>query len=99
MGYYVRAFCTSADVPPLAVLVAWAAQRGITLRVAEPEGGGAPIDLTSPDWRDAEFLYAEGRQPIPTEVERDDGAPGSLLKEEVAQFLELLQDAEDTPER
>ena len=99
MSYFVRAFCTAPDVPPLSELIAWVAtEKGITLAVYDRDGA-TPLDLTSPDWHDAELLYKEGHLPIPCEVERDDGSPDGVFKAEVGAFLKLLEDTEDTPER
>jgi hypothetical protein len=96
MGYYVRAFCSAADVPPLGAVLDWVSRQGVAVRVA-PEAGD--IDLASPTWEDVPLLYAAGQRPILCSVSRDDGSPQGLFREEVREFEEFLEDAEDTPAR
>jgi hypothetical protein len=85
VGYYVRAFCTSKNLPRLGVVVAWAKERGADFRVV-----GADLDLE--DWREAEIAFSARRQPLVVESET-----GELLKAEIEEFREFLEDVEDSP--
>lgn len=96
MGYYARAFCTSPDVPPLRQVLEWAEDRGVGLTIGP---GRAGVDLDSPDWREVELVYKQGRQPILCEVNRDDSSDDNLLREEVEDFLESLDDVDDSPDK
>lgn len=85
MTYYLRAFCTSDAVPPLATLLAWAAERGVPLWL---DAGAVERDLLAADWTEADLRYAPDRRPLRLTVDRDDGDAESLVRMEVAAFLE-----------
>src|SRR5437868_2624045 len=61
MGYYVRAFCTSPDVPPLRNVFAWVRANGYEVSLDEEYES---VDLDSPNWTDAAIHYKEGKSPI-----------------------------------
>src|ERR687888_98337 len=71
MGYYLRASCTSEDLPPLGRVLEWAAAQGVSLALE----GLSPGLLDSAGWREAELRYKPGRQPLVVDVSRagDDG--------------------------
>lgn len=89
MGYYMRAFCTSADLPPLDRVINWAAVQGTSLQVEkEPTGSrGGTV------WREADIRYKPDREPIVVDASRagvDDGIAG-----EVEEFIEMVEDADN----
>lgn len=90
MGYYVRAFCTSGDLPPLRTILESAKQQGMSV---ELETEHVAPDLDSPDWREAELRYKPGNQPIPVDVIR---SRDELLSDEIEEFVEFLEDAPDS---
>jgi hypothetical protein len=94
VSYYVRAFCTSTEVPSLRTVLEWARGQGCTLEVA-PEG--AAIDIDSADWDEVPILYKAGRTPFLSSISRDDGTPDRLFREEVREFEESLEDVDDSP--
>ena len=85
MGYYLRAFCTSEDLPPLGRVLEWAAAQGVSLALE----GSSPGTLDSAGWREAELRYQPGRQPLVVDVSRAGDGHG-LLAEEVEEFTGLL---------
>jgi hypothetical protein len=87
MGYYLRAFCTSSDIPSLRAVFEWAEDQGVRL-----EAPSAVLD--APKWQQAEVIYKSDRQPLVAET----GA-GELLREEVEEFLELLEDVDESTEK
>jgi hypothetical protein len=87
VGYYVRAFCTSSDVPPLRAVFDWAEGRGVSLQAPS-------ADLDARGWEQAEVVYKPDRQPFVV-----DANTGELLREEVVEFVEFLEDADESPEK
>lgn len=90
MSYYVRAFCTHGDSPPLGQLLSFAAERGASLTL-DPEVSSPDVD--DGDWEQVGVVYKEHKASILFEVNRDKGDE-SLMREEIEEFTELL---EDTP--
>lgn len=87
MAYYLRAFCTSDDIPALRVVFDWAAGQGVQLE--------APAaDLDAQRWEQAEVIYKPDRQPFIAERNT-----GDLLREEVEEFAEFLEEADNSPEK
>ena len=87
MAFYLRAFCTSDEIPPLRAVFEWAEGRGVRLK--------APAaDLDAQGWTQAEVIYQPDRQPFIAERNT-----GDLLGEEVEEFAELLEDTDDSPEK
>lgn len=94
MGYYLRAFCKSEDLPPLEQVLEWAAAQGVSL---ELESSG-PGELDPARWREAELRYKPGKQPLVVGVSRAaDNRP--LLSEEVEEFIEFLEDVNESAEK
>jgi hypothetical protein len=103
LGYYVRAFCTQPDLPPLAEIQAWLRERGSNAVLYEPDhaveaaqAGSPPppiLDLSAAEWDQLGITYAPGKSPILAECSQDDGTDDSLVREEVDEFLEFLEDA------
>jgi hypothetical protein len=89
MGYYVRAFCKSASVPPLVEVEA-------SLRRTLPF---VRFDTDDPRdsvrWRKAEFFYDEMKSPIVVEVSVDEG-PESLLQAERQEFIDELSELDES---
>jgi hypothetical protein len=84
VGYYLRVFCKSEDLPPLGRVLDWAAAQGVSLELEnEPDRGG----LDSAGWRGAEIRYKHGKRPLVVDVSR---AADSrlLLSEEVEESAE-----------
>ena len=103
MAYYVRAFCTSPRVPALAEIQRWLATRrskavldnpNHAVEVAQGRASSSPtLDLHASDWDQIAVTYKPGKLPILAECNRDDGSEDSLLRQEIGEFLELLQEA------
>ena len=87
LAYYLRAFCTSDDIPPLRAVFEWAVGQGVRLDSPEAE-------LDSSTWLQAEILYKRDRSPIVAETNTDD-----LVREEVGEFIESLEDVDESPEK
>ena len=66
-------------------VVAWGKERGADFQVVVG-------DLDSEDWREAEIAFSAQRQPLVVDTEA-----GELLKAEIEEFRELLEDVEDSP--
>lgn len=90
MGYYIRAFCTLGEPPPLRPVLAFSAERGAHL-VLDSDVSKPALDDGS--WDQVGIVYKENKAPILLEVNRDDGSDESLMREEIEEFIELLQDA------
>jgi hypothetical protein len=86
VGYYVRAFCASVDLPPLARAFEWAAAQGVSLELEDEPGPGS---LDSARWRTAEIRYKHGKPPLAVDVSR--AADHGLPFEEVEEFIEFLE--------
>jgi hypothetical protein len=87
VGYYVRAFCTSDDVPPLRTVFDWAEGRGVSLQAPS-------ADLDARGWEQAEVVYKANREPFVVEANT-----GELLREEVVEFVEFLEDVDESLEK
>jgi hypothetical protein len=70
MGYYLRAFCTSEDLPPLGRVVEWAAAQGVPLALEHEPDPGA---LGPAGWRWAEIRYKHSKRPLVVDVSRAAG--------------------------
>ena len=88
MGYYMRVFCTSGDVPGLRDVVDYVRDHGSPVEL-DPDSG--PTDLDDPAWHEAGLRYKTGNLPILIEANRND-AEDSLAHEEIAEFFEFLED-------
>jgi hypothetical protein len=109
MGYYVRAFCTSSQVPELQETQTWLQKRGSVALIDEPNHAveqaraqiaSTPIiNLGSSDWEQVAVTYKRGKLPILAECNREDGSEDSLLHEELAEFVELIEEAEPSAAR
>jgi hypothetical protein len=87
LAYYLRAFCTSDEIPPLRVVFEWVGGRGVRLE--------APAtDLDASGWEQAEVIYRPDRQPFIAER-----CVGDLLREEIEEFTEFLEEVDESPER
>ena len=85
MGYYVRAFCTSPAVPDLASIQTWLRAHKSAAVIDDPGD--------TSDWEHAEISYRAGKLPILAECNRDDGTPDCLMRTEVAEFVEFVEEA------
>jgi hypothetical protein len=94
MGYYVRAFCTASNPPPLQVVLDALAARGVEISAAE----ASVEDLRDPHWDEAPLAFGPGRRPALVTCDRETGAH-NVLREEVQQFVEFLHDSPPSPER
>jgi len=83
-------------VPTLRHLFEWVADNGYAISLDE---GYHSIDVDSPDWTEAGIHYKEGRSPIVSDVSRDDGSPDCLIREEIGEFRDFLEDVDDSPAR
>jgi hypothetical protein len=87
VSYYLRAFCASDDIPPLRAVFEWAEARGVKLEAPS-------ANLDAPGWKQAEIACGLDGQTFIAEADA-----GDLLREEVAEFVEFLEDVEESPER
>jgi hypothetical protein len=91
MGYYLRAFCTSAELPPLGRVLAWTAAQGVSLALESSSPGA----LDSAGWRMAELGYKPGKRPLVVDASR----AGIDVSEEVEEFIELLGEVEESAKK
>ena len=87
MGYYLRTFCKSEDLPPLGRVFDWAAAQGVSLELENEPNPGA---LDSAGWRGAEIRYKPGKQPLVVDVSR--AGDSGVLFEEVEEFIGFLEE-------
>jgi hypothetical protein len=92
VGYYLRAFCKTDELPPLRRAFEWAAKEGVDL---EELGSAQPDDV---EWREAEIRYTADKQPFVVDVSQR-RSQDELLSDEVEEFVELLEDVENSPEK
>ncbi len=100
MGYYIRAFCTNPKVPDLASIQTWLRERESAAIIDEPnhaveaaqagEARSPILDLATSDWEQVAIAYRTGKLPILAECNRDDSTDESLMRGEVAEFMELV---------
>jgi hypothetical protein len=95
MGYFVRVFCTAGEPPVLRPVLAHALNRGSAIEL-DPDGGGTSLDDAS--WSHVGLLYKSGKLPIRLEVNRTEGN-GGLVREEIDEFMEFLEDAPNNANR
>ena len=86
----MRALLESWQDRPLSDLLAFSREYGHELRLERP--GETPVD--DPIWREADLLGPNGSAPIEVEVALDDGTDDCLVREELEEFREELEDAE-----
>ncbi len=87
MPYYVRAFCTSNDIPTLSTIFQYASSKGIDLYVDEQHG---LVDVNSSDWSQVEISYKKGKSPLVVECNRYDGTQECLARVEPLEFIEKI---------
>ena len=90
MGYYVRALLTEWEPRPLRELIDFSREYGHELRPERPEE--TPLD--DPEWRVADLLGPQSSAPIEVEVNLDDGKPDGMVREELREFRDEIEDAE-----
>jgi hypothetical protein len=95
VGYYVRVFCTTGEPPAMAPVLDFARQQGSVVNL---DSNLNETDPASANWQQVGVLYRSGKSPILLEVNRDDGEE-SLLREEIEEFLEFLEDAPSSKDR
>ncbi|OGH80330.1 MAG: hypothetical protein A3I29_04600 [Candidatus Magasanikbacteria bacterium RIFCSPLOWO2_02_FULL_44_11] len=96
MAYYIRAFCTSNDLPPLNAVVDYIQNQGVTVNIHEDFKDGDPA---SKNWEEVGLVYKKDKLPFLVEVNRDDGSNNCLYREEINEFKMLLQEINDSPEK
>lgn len=90
VGYYMRALLEEWEDRPLSDLLAFSREYGHELQVERP--AETPVD--DPVWREADLLGPSGDAPIEVEVALDDGTDDCLVREELEEFREELEDAD-----
>lgn len=100
MGYYVRAFCTSATVPTLAAIQSWLRVAGSSVVLDDPAHAveaverAMPfkpvIDLGTAEWSQVAVCYKPGKLPILAECNRRGSGEGDLAQEEIDEFVESV---------
>jgi len=98
LGYYVRAFCTTGKPPAIGRVLDFAMEHGSNVRL-DPEV--SEPDLADASWEQVGLLYQDGKLPILLELNRDEsgGDDESLVKEEIDEFLEFLEEAPNNASR
>jgi hypothetical protein len=86
MGYFLRTFCTSDELPPLQTVLVWAEAHGVSLETTSAADGR--------DWEQVEVSYSPDAAPFIIEANT-----GDLLTDEVAEFVDFLEDVDDSPEK
>ena len=94
MGYYVRAFCTSPEVPCIKIVLADLQNRGLAVRAEVDD----EAKLVSADWSQFDLFYKPDKKPVVVECNRDDGDE-SLCRKECNEFIEEIHELDDTPSR
>ncbi|MBX7221830.1 MAG: hypothetical protein K1Y36_17895 [Blastocatellia bacterium] len=87
MGYYVRVFCTSREIPSIHTLIQSAQEAEVTFGVAVD----VHTQLETPDWTRFDLIYNQRKQPVSIQCLRNSG-PNSLAGLVVNEFLEELGD-------
>ena len=90
MGYYVRALLERWEDRPLSDLLAFSRDYGHELRLER----SAETAVDDPAWREADLLGPNAAAPIEVEVALDDGTPECLVRQELEEFHEELEDVE-----
>jgi hypothetical protein len=83
MGYYVRAFCTTPEVPTIRQVLDAVLAKGIDLQPADAS------DLDNTTWTHLALLYKKGKKPILVECNRDT-PDDPLCRNEVKGFLDEI---------
>lgn len=96
MGYYIRAFCTQGEPPPLRPVLAFSAERGARL-ILDSEVSKPALD--DGNWEQVGIVYKDHKASILLEINRDDGDDESLMREEIEEFLEFLEEAPNNKNR
>ena len=94
MAYYIRVLLPDWEPRPLSDLLAHSADHGCTLR-PESEDDTRHDDA---DWDGARLLCPRSTTPVQVEITLERGTGESLLREELDEFREELEDAEGTEE-
>lgn len=89
MGYCVRAFCTFERVPTIKEILDWVKTQGYELEVA-PDFKDS--DLNTDKWEQIGIIYKKGKLPFLSEVNVDDGSVDCLIKDEIEEFKEFLEE-------
>jgi len=102
MTYHVRVFCRSADVPDLGRIQSWLRASDSAATIDEPDhaiavaeaGEQSPpiVDLKTAAWDQVAISYRSGKLPILADCLRDNGTQESLLRKEIAGFVQLIGD-------
>lgn len=87
MGYYVRAFCTSKNVPAISTILKKLAEQGCHIKL---DKNMIPVDDDSENWKQVALEYKQGKLPILAECIRDDGSADCLMRDEINEFLEFI---------
>jgi hypothetical protein len=93
MAYWMRVFCTEGAPRPLEDVFAWTAAQGQQLRLSEGRQGAEHL---SEPWTYAAIEYRDGRLPFVAEISWVEDVEG---REEVEEFVELIAETADSPER
>jgi hypothetical protein len=88
VAYYVRAFCTAEESPPVRSVLQALESKGVRLTVEDDYNN--PQTLDSPDWQQFGFLYKPGKLGILVECNRHDGSADCLAAEEIQEFVDLI---------
>lgn len=89
MSYYVRAFCTTGVQPAMAPVLEYASALGSAVKL-HPDV--TSVDPADPTWEQVGLHYKDGKHPILLEVNRDGDGDQDLMREEIEEFLEFLED-------
>ena len=92
MGDYLRVFCTKEIYPTINEILKWTKSKGYYLRVDKNYN---KVDLDSPNWDEVAIIGEEGHRVFIAEINKDNKQGDSLMREEVKEFLQLLNEVED----
>ena len=106
MGYYFRAFCTSATVPELSLIQTWLRDRDSAailddpnhaVEIAVSNADLQPIlNLETSDWEQVAIFYRNGKLPILVTCDRNNDDEDNLLREEIEEFIESIESTKDS---
>jgi len=94
MGDYLRVFCTKEIYPTINQILKWAKLKGYHLRV---DNNYNEVDLDSANWDEVAIIGEDGQRAFIAELNRDNKKEDSLMRAEVNEFLQILDELEDVP--
>ena len=88
MGYYVRAFCSSEQIPSIKELLDWSKSQIATVSISG--------DADSRNWSQIEIYYKKNKSPFLSEIIQEEGDSECLMETEIEEFQEFLSEIADS---